>query len=753
MTRDIPPISLPHYFYQLLLETGRLSRHVARLNILQKYRFFSMPASSATSGFKFTTPQSQPLTPEQAWVLAGQLQGQGKLAEAEHWLRQILQLQPNHAPALHLLGVVAYQAGNLNPAADLMQRAVSLMPNASLFHANLCEVLRRLQKLDQAVEHGKRAVALDPNLAMGHSNLGIAFYDLKQLDEAAITQQRALQLAPGFAPAMNNLGNIRREQGDKIAAMDYYRQAIAANPRYLEPLSNLGALLLEEDRSDEAETMLKQALQLDPNYPEAICNLGGVLLAREENEQALVHYQRALQLRPIYVEAQMGLAKTLQALENLPDAETAALSAVQMADGNAKAHSLLGSIYAEIAQPEKAEVAFNRALSRDPKSDDALLGLGHLCMENGQLERAEVLFQRALEFKPDNLAAHIHLVQVRKVREGDASFAALLQQEKQFATLSENRRMSLDFALGKCYDDTQHYELAFPHFLNGCKLKRAKLSYDPATAAQQFAELKALFTQNNIDRLRGGGDPSDLPIFVLGMPRSGTTLTEQIIASHPAVYGAGELPDLLRIAHRKTHPATTTFPDNLRYLDQTILAAWGVEYVTCLQQRSPGARHITDKMPTNFFALPLIHLMLPNAKIIHVNRNPVDTCLSCFTRLFNRKQEHTYDLAELGRYYADYARMMTQWREVLPNGVFLDVNYEDIVADQEGQARRMLDYCGLEWNDACLDFHKTQRQIRTASVPQVPQPIYNTSVERWRKYEKFLGPLLDELSDWVPNRQ
>jgi tetratricopeptide (TPR) repeat protein len=688
----------------------------------------------------------------QALALAGQLQEQGRLAEAEHWLRQILQRQPNHAPALHLLGVVAYQAGNLIPAAELMQRAVALMPDAALFHANLCEVLRRQQKLEEALAHGKRAVALDPIMAMAHSNLGIAYYNHKELDSAAACQQRALELAPGFAPALNNLGNIHREQGDKDAAMEHYRKAIAANPRYLEPLSNLGALLLEEDRTDEAETALKQALQLDPNYPEAICNLSGVFLAREENEKALAHYQHALQLRPSYVEAQMGLAKTFQALENLPEAEAAARRAVQTDDKNPKAHALLGSIYAEIARPEQAEAEYNRALGIDPKSDDALLGLGHLCMENGQMERSEELFQRALVYKTDNLSAHIHLVQVKKVQPDDKSFAALLEQKKEFEQLSDNRKMSLNFALGKCYDDTKDYDRAFPHFLNGCKLKRAKLSYDPDASARQFTKLQEVFSKEAIDGLRGGGDPSDLPIFVLGMPRSGTTLTEQIIASHPDVYGAGELPDLLRIAHRKTDPVATTFPDNLRYLDHSILGAWGAEYIASLKQRAPNAKHITDKMPANFFAVPLIHLMLPNAKIIHVNRNPVDTCLSCFTRLFNRKQEHTYDLAELGRYYVDYARLMVEWRKVLPDYAFLDINYEDIVADQEGQARRMLDYCGLEWNDACLEFHKTKRQIRTASVTQVRQPIYNTSVERWRKYEKFLEPLLDKLGDLVPNR-
>jgi hypothetical protein len=315
--------------------------------------------------------------------------------------------------------------------------------------------------------------------------------------------------------------------------------------------------------------------------------------------------------------------------------------------------------------------------------------------------------------------------------------------------------MSLHFALGKCHDDTKDYDKAFPHFLAGCKLKRAKLTYDPANAVRQFAGVMEIFDKATIDRLRGAGDPSDVPVFVLGMPRSGTTLTEQIIASHPDVYGAGELHDLLRIAERNITGATTpvTFPDNLRALDQKTLTAWGTEYVAGLKQRAPNAKRITDKMPANFFAVGLIHLMLPNAKIIHVNRNPVDTCLSCFTRLFNRKQEHTYDLAELGQYYVHYARLMEHWRKILPAGAFLDVQYEDIVANQETQARRMVEYCGLEWNDACLDFHNTKRSIRTASVTQVRQPIYKTSVERWRHYEKFLGPLLDALGDLVPGRR
>jgi len=682
--------------------------------------------------------------------LATQCQSQGRLQESEHLLQQILQHQPNHAFALHLLGVIAHQVGKNPLAVELIQKAIQSNANVALFHANISEILRILHCLDDSISHGEKAVMLEPQMAMAHSNLGIAYYDRKDYEKAEACQQRALKIDPGFAQSLNNLGNIRRECKHHEEAIGLYRQAIAANPNYLEPLNNLGALLLEDDRTQEAIAALTRALQLNPDYAEAICNMGGCNLELEENETALAYYRRALELRPIYVEAQMGLAKTYQALERLPDAEASGLTAIRIDPGYAKAHALMGSIYAELTQPERAEKAYDRALALNTECDDALLGLGHLCMENGQMEKAEELFLRALQFKPDNLGARIHIAQVKKVKAGDDNFAALLEEEKKSAGFSENKRMSLHFALGKCYDDSKDYEHAFPHFLAGCKIKRAKLSYDPAHAARQFAGVKEIFDQAIIERLVDAGEQSNLPIFVLGMPRSGTTLTEQIIASHPDVYGAGELNDLLGIANRNTSTASS-FPENLRSLDRVTLSSWGAEYISGLKQRAPTAQRITDKMPANFFAVGLIHLMLPNAKIIHVNRNPVDTCLSCFTRLFNRKQEHTYDLAELGRYYVNYARLMEHWRNILSDGAFLDIRYEDIVEDQEGQARKLIEYCGLEWNDACLNFHKTQRSVRTASLTQVRQPIYTSSVERWRSYEKFLGPLLDALGDLAPN--
>ena len=267
-----------------------------------------------------------------------------------------------------------------------------------------------------------------------------------------------------------------------------------------------------------------------------------------------------------------------------------------------------------------------------------------------------------------------------------------------------------------------------------------------------FANIKRIFTQPTIDQLSGYGDKSDLPLFVLGMPRSGTTLVETILASNPDVTDAGELPDLLKIANRTSADGESPrYPLSIVNITGNDLTEMGTGYIQGLKKRYPNAKRITNKLPANFLALGLIHLILPNAKIIHVNRNPVDTCLSGFTKLFNNdNQPYSYDLKELGRYYASYAKLMQYWKEVLPTDAFLDVQYEELVADSETQTRRLIDFCELPWNDSCLEHHKSKRTVKTASITQVRQPIYQTSVERWRQYEKHLGSLLDALAEFTP---
>jgi hypothetical protein len=313
--------------------------------------------------------------------------------------------------------------------------------------------------------------------------------------------------------------------------------------------------------------------------------------------------------------------------------------------------------------------------------------------------------------------------------------------------LSPADHMQLHFALGKALSDLRQHDAAFEHLRRGNAMKRATTGYDEAAALGLFDRIEATFTPERIARMAGGGQPSAVPILVLGMPRSGTTLVEQILASHPQVHGAGEL-DAFDAVVRSVHGPggeRAPYPEFVPALDATAIGMIGAHYLTRLEALAPDAPHVTDKMPSNFYFVGLVHLALPRARIIHVMRDPVDTCLSCFSKLFSAPQDHTYDLAELGRYYARYARLMAHWRKVLPPGRMLEVRYEDVVADLEGEARRITAHCGLAFDPRCLAFHRTERPVRTASATQVRQPLYRGAVGRWRPYARHLGPLLAEL--------
>ena len=709
------------------------------------------PSPDKSASHKNQRHNGSGLNMEQAIQLANQYQSAGRLQDAELLLSQILQTRPKHAHALHLLGVVAFQAGNSARAIELINQAIEIQPAEALFHSNLAEMSRREGKIDTAIKHGEQAVRLDPSMASAHSNLGIAYYDAKNFSQAQHCQEKALALQPNMTQALNNMGSIDRANKNLPGAIGWYRKAIAGSPDYLESLSNLGAVLVEDDRADEAFPILEKALVLAPNYPEAICNMGLARLKQEQLEQAISLLQRSLQLKPGYPEALIGLGQAFHDQDNLVEAESMLKQAIAQAPDKLEAYCKLGAVYTEQGETEQAESAYQTVLSKEAEMVDALTGLGNLRLEQGKINEAEALLVRAIEIKPDDLGARFHLTQTKKVKPGDQNLAALEIIAADVNHLSNDKKISLHFALGKAYDDIAEYDKAFPHFIEGAGIKRAKLNYDPNADEARMSRIIKVVDRGFFQRLHGGGNKSSVPIFVLGMPRSGTTLTEQIIASHPDVYGAGELHDLMEIVQLPAKgQAVQPYPENLVRLDKNDLTKFALEYVSRISRRAPSAKHITDKMPANYMAMGLIPLMLPNAKIIHVKRNPVDTCLSCFTRLFNRHQDATYDLAELGRHYVNYERLLQHWKQVLPSGSFIEVQYEDIVADMEGQARRLIDYCGLEWNDACLEFHKNTRSIRTASVTQVRQPIYNSSVERWRHYDKYLGPLLNALGDLVP---
>ncbi len=369
----------------------------------------------------------------------------------------------------------------------------------------------------------------------------------------------------------------------------------------------------------------------------------------------------------------------------------------------------------------------------------------------GKFDQALASYDETLAIRPHYAEVHYIRSDLKKFQAGDPDLATLETLAGDTGRFSPDKMKFFHFALGKALEDVGDYPRAFEQLLRGNALARSEIVYDEAGCQRGFQLLAELFDESLFERFAAAGDPSQVPIFIVGMPRSGSTLVEQILASHPQVHAAGELKNLDRIANMVTDSAgrRIPFPQCISVLDADGLRRVGQAYLASLPALPAGKTRIADKAPTNFLRVGLIRLILPNARIIHTMRDPVDTCVSCFSR-FMPGLTYSYDLAELGRHYRWYYELMAHWRKVLPAGAMLDVSYEDVVGDLEGQARRLIDYCGLPWDDRCLSFHETSRPIATPSNVQVRQPLYRSSLARWRRYEAYLAPLLAELESCRP---
>ncbi|HEX2590744.1 MAG TPA: sulfotransferase, partial [Rhizomicrobium sp.] len=415
-------------------------------------------------------------------------------------------------------------------------------------------------------------------------------------------------------------------------------------------------------------------------------------------------------------------------------------------------HIINGRILAELGRVEESLASHRRAVELDPHSVEPSVALAVALLSRGDSAEARTVLERAQIQHPNDVRIFLALCQNGRFRKDDARFADL-DRHLENPDVLVAQKVELNFMAGKAYDDLKDYDKAFHYFsrANSLQAQNAKTASEEDQIALQ-TRIREIFTPEFVRSHEGVGSRSDLPIFVLGMPRSGTTLSEQVISSHPQVEGAGEVLDM-EIAIKtlaKRHNINTPMPDLVTLLAPEDFRELGDIYAGRLTNRAPGGKHVTDKLPGNFNRVGLIHLALPNAKIIHCIRNPVDCCLSIYTNHFAEHLEHANDLYRLGRFYRRYHSLMQYWRETLPPGTFLDVKYEDTVSDLEAQARRIIAYCGLEWDPLCLDFQNNKRQVSTLSITQVRQPLYKTSVERWRPYEKYLGPLLDGLGDLAP---
>ena len=567
-------------------------------------------------------------------------------------------------------------------------------------------VLQQNGKLSGAERAYRKAIKVNPDFVEAHHDLGNVLLDRGRPQEAYITFKKALKLRPGNPMLLTNLGNALQLQGEIEKAIEWFNKAIAQDPEFAGAHINLGNALRELGRFEKAVAAYQHAIEIDPGLADTYYNLASLLIELGELEEAETNFKKAVEIDPRHKDAWNGLGNTL---------------------------AYLGKIDESIG-------AYRQAIEIDPRHRSAFKGLGNVLSDMGEIEQAIDSYRMAIKIDPEYADVYRTISMNKTFAEYDDDIHSM---ETLYANknLPDDKKMYLAFGLGKAFEDLGEYEKSMEFIIEAARLKRATIDYSISESEDLFSQIKSTFSLEFFADRQGTGDPDQTPIFILGMPRSGTSLVEQILASHPDVFGAGELKDLAVLTRNfGTADSPREFPAGIVDLDSEGLEDLGKEYIARIRSRSVDTKYITDKLPPNFLRIGLIKAILPNAKIIHCTRDPMDVCLSLFKNYFSGAVNYSYDLTELGQYYNLYFNLMEYWRKTLP-GFIYDLSYESLVADQENQIRKLLEYCHLPWNDACLDFHKTRRKVRTASNAQVRRPIYHDSVNLWKRYEQQLEPL------------
>ena len=650
-------------------------------------------------------------------------------------LRRTTELMPGDAEAHRNLGAALHDQGQWAAALPSLRRALALEPDDVDTLVDMADALKGLGQAREAVPLYERALERSPRLVEAQNNLGNAFLELRRYDEAAGCYRRALELKPDDAQILCNLGNALRQLGVLEEALALCRRAVALDRRLSVAPNNLGLILAALGRREEAVASFRQSLALDSGYVDALNNLGNVLRDLGNRREAVTLYRRAIERDPKRAESHCNLGTTLFELRRVDEAVACFRQALVLQPDHAPAHLSLGLALRQQRRFTDAEASCQAALAIDPNYADALSFLGELRADHGQFAEAEKLFRRAVEINPDFSFAFSGIATHRKMTSDDTDWLegaeALVAKRLPMA-----QEISLRYSLGKYYDDVGQYDDAFGHYRQANELsKRLGSSYEGAKLTQRVDRIIRSFDAAFVRERRQAASTSELPVFIVGMPRSGTSLTEQILASHPAVFGAGEV-HFWNGAFDAYDKAALEGKDAAR-----LIPGMAREYLAQLTSLAGGAQRVVDKMPANFLYAGLIHAAFPNARIIHMQRHPFDTCLSIYFQNFFNIGPYANDLDDLAHYYGEYVRVLNHWRAVMPATTLLEIPYEALIEDQEGWTRRTLDFVGLPWDPKCLDFHQTDRVVITASKWQVRQKIHAGSTGRWRHYEKFLGPL------------
>jgi len=635
----------------------------------------------------------------------------GKPAEAEALALQILADHPDDPNILRVLGVALMRQG----------------------------------KFDEALGHLSLSVEIAPELAGGHEQYGLALVAAGRLDEAEESLLTASKLDPNSSTVHSKLARLLAMQGRDEESRKLHGRVLELNPH--EQKMQDAKKLHVDGKHDEARNLVKSVLREDPDNVDALNLMGGIRIAQGAHNDAEAFFRRAVVIAPDFAVAWSNLGASLREQGNFEEAVEALERALSLEPGNVEWHSYLGTMLLVWGKEERALASFEAALAIQPELAGALHSKGHVLKTMGKQDDAIRAYRAAASARPELGEIYWSLANL-KTFGFEPEEVEFMQSQLDSAELTDESRLHFHYSLGKHFEDQEDYPKAFEHYTQGGDIKRANVSYDPVEFDVQTDKIIETFTPEFFEERASFGYSDPAPILIVGLPRSGSTLIEQILSSHSQVDGTAELSDLMTLAYQTklNRFDNLTYPASLMDMDADSVEDIGKEYIDGTFHHRKGAPFFCDKMPNNFSHIGFLHLILPNAKVIDARRHPLDSCFGTFKQLFAKGQPFSYDFFDLGQYYNCYIRLMEHWDHVLP-GKVLRVQYEDNVADLENQARRMIEYCGLEWEDQVLRFYETERSVKTASSEQVRQPIYSKSVNSWKRYETELAELTQILED------
>jgi len=634
---------------------------------------------------------------------------------AEETCRDYLLMHPGCIDHLRLLGHALMKQDRLKEAEEQLRLALSLNADFPQLYEDLGSVLAMNGNYEEAIPLFEKAIRLEPRLPLAHKKLGQALAAIGRGEDADEQFEEYFEKDPEAGAVAIGANHLR--SGRKDEAIKVFRDVLRKNPENVSAIRYLGlAYFREEKNFEEAEAWLRRATSIAPDFTAAWMNLGPVLLEMNKHMEAIECYKSALKAAPDDGLVWAGLAHA----------------------------------YAQASYPEESVTAFEKAITLGAASAGVQMGFAHVLKTVGDQDRALDAYRAAIKEKPDFGEVYWSMANLKIFNFEDEEVASM-EKQLEDGSLSDSADVHFRFALGKAYEDKKDHDKAWYYYDTGNKANRHLVSHSPVDMELRHSEILEVFNEKFIAEHSGNGYEAADPILIVGLPRSGSTLVEQILASHSQVEGTSELPVLSKLAATigRYRSDNIQFPKTALDLRERDWKALGQQYMeNSARHRLTDRPYFTDKLPNNFPLIGLLHLILPNAKVINARRHPLDSCLGCYKQLFARGQTFTYDVEDLAHYYRNYDEVIQHWNRVLP-GKVLDVHYEETVTDLEGQVRRILDHCELPFEEGCVNFHETKRAVKTASSEQVRQPIYTGALGKWRDYEDHLGLWIDDFKDII----